>query len=307
MRTARFRRTSSITRTIGGCGERMGTQPRDPVPLKYFSAWFCPYAHRATLALSHHAPIVQYEWEEALGWEKRASRVGEAGSDASAPRDAEFYYHWKAPKLLEYNASGLVPTLVDEATGRAVTESLVCLEFVDELAASAGAADETRLIPNDPFEAARCRVWADKVNKYCCSPYYGVLVKADEEGRRESFATLLKGLREFAAAKKGDFFSGAAPSIVDYALLPWAWRYYVLAHYKGKEFAIPHTEDLAPFHAWLAAMEALPQVASTLPGKERYLEHVAKYAEASARSKVANAVRRGAEAHEIDDEKDESV
>ena len=44
----------------------------------------------------------------------------------------------------------------------------------------------------------------------------------------------------------------------------------------------------------------------TLPGKERYLEHIAKYANASARSKVANAVRRGAQAHELDDELDES-
>ncbi len=29
-----------------------------------------------------------------------------------------------------------------------------------------------RLVPEDAFEAARCRIWADKVNKECCSPYY---------------------------------------------------------------------------------------------------------------------------------------
>jgi ABC-type glycerol-3-phosphate transport system permease component len=45
-------------------------------------------------------------------------------------------------------------------------------------------------------------------------------------------------------------------------------------------------------------------VKRTLPDKERYLQHIAKYADSSARSKVANAVRRGAAAHEIDDEKD---
>ena len=34
--------------------------------LRYLSAWFCPYAHRATIALEHHAGRVSYEWVEAL-------------------------------------------------------------------------------------------------------------------------------------------------------------------------------------------------------------------------------------------------
>lgn len=44
-----------------------------------------------------------------------------------------------------------------------------------------------------------------------------------------------------------------------------------------------------------------PAVAKTLPDKDRYLEHVKKYAEATARSKVANAVRCGKAAHDMDD------
>ena len=40
--------------------------------LEYYSAWFCPFAHRATLALEHHAPSgVDYNWIEALGWSKK--------------------------------------------------------------------------------------------------------------------------------------------------------------------------------------------------------------------------------------------
>lgn len=31
---------------------------------RYLSAWFCPFAHRATLALEHHAHRVDYEWVE---------------------------------------------------------------------------------------------------------------------------------------------------------------------------------------------------------------------------------------------------
>jgi glutathione S-transferase len=49
----------------------------------------------------------------------------------------------------------------------------------------------------------------------------------------------------------------------------------------------------------------LESVQRTLPDKDRYLEHIKKYADGSARSKVANAVRRGVAAHEFDDDKDE--
>lgn len=31
---------------------------------RYLSAWFCPFAHRTTLALEHHADRVDYEWVE---------------------------------------------------------------------------------------------------------------------------------------------------------------------------------------------------------------------------------------------------
>ena len=40
---------------------------RETLPkFRYLSAWFCPYAHRATLALEHHHGRVDYEWVEAL-------------------------------------------------------------------------------------------------------------------------------------------------------------------------------------------------------------------------------------------------
>ena len=52
------------------------------------------------------------------------------------------------------------------------------------------------------------------------------------------------------------------------------------------------------------AMVALDAVARTLPDKDRYLSHVAKYAHGKARSKVGNAVRRGAAAHDYDDDVD---
>lgn len=81
--------------------------------LRYLSAWFCPYAHRATLALEHHAGRVDYEWVEALGWEQREDKDDVTGTGK------EWWYHWKSPELERTNPSALVPTLIpiDVETG----------------------------------------------------------------------------------------------------------------------------------------------------------------------------------------------
>jgi glutathione S-transferase len=94
-------------------------------------------------------------------------------------------------------------------------------------------------------------------------------------------------------------------SNVDITLIPWAYRFYVFEFYRGPDYVIPHTPELEPYHAWYNHVMNVPTVKRTLPDKDRYLDHILKYADGSARSKVANAVRRGVAAHELDDEKDD--
>ncbi len=53
-------------------------------------------------------------------------------------------------------------------------------------------------MPEDPVEAALCRVWADKVNRECCSPYYAVLVRKDPKEQKHAFDALISGLRSFS-------------------------------------------------------------------------------------------------------------
>ncbi len=182
-------------------------------------------------------------------------------------------------------------------------ESLVVVDFIDQIS---GATGMDRLVPEDPYEAARCRRWCDKVNRDCCSPYYGVLVPRDEAQRQVHFEELLQGIRDFAnevSKTPGPLFlANMQLSNVDIALFPWAFRYYVLEHYRN--YVIPDTPDYQAFHEWYQAMLTLPSVQRTLPDREKYLEHIANYANGTARSKVANAVRRGAAAHELDDRKD---
>ena len=133
----------------------------DP-PLRFFSAWFCPYAQRAWIALEHTG--VPFERIEAL----------KLNEDRNS--------YWKDDRLLAVNPKGLVPTLTlppraaaaaaaggesgggegksggdgeGEEEGGAVgvsgvcgvsgasskipmvTDSLVCVEFIEDMAAEA--------------------------------------------------------------------------------------------------------------------------------------------------------------------------
>jgi len=100
------------------------------------------------------------EWVEALGWHQQVDKNGVTGTGK------EWYYHWKAEELTRVNPSALVPTLIpyDAVTGqpdesKAVYESLVTIDYID---AVSGATGTNRLNPiDDPYQAARCRIWTD--------------------------------------------------------------------------------------------------------------------------------------------------
>ncbi len=213
----------------------------------------------------------------------------------------QWVYHTKLDELKRTSPGGLVPTLipVDPKTGiadetKSVYESIVTIEYIDNVS---GARGKDRLVSEDPFLAARARVWADKVNRECCSTYYGVLVRKDEEERRDHFKNLIRGLENFSAQLESTsgptFLPDGQLSNVDLTLLPWAYRYYVLEHYRGPDFVVPQTPSLAKYHKWFDHVMNLDSVKRTLPDKDKYLNHIGKYADGSARSKVANAVRRG--------------
>jgi glutathione S-transferase len=137
----------------------------------------------------------------------------------------------------------------------------------------------------------------------------GVLVRKDDQERKDHFQSLIGGLarlsKELLKTPGPLFLADSRLSSVDLALFPWAFRFYVLEHYRGPEFKIPETPELEPYHAWYRHMVSLACVQRTLFDQDKYLDHIRKYADGSARSKVAEAVRRGAAAHDLDDEKDE--
>ena len=75
------------------------------------------------------------------------------------------------------------------------------------------------------------------------------------------------------------------------------------AEEKAAEKAAEEEEEAecwATFHRWRAHVMALPAVRATLADEEALLETYQRYANGTAASKVAEAVRRGKSAHEHD-------
>jgi glutathione S-transferase len=319
--------TDTSTSTSTSTGSIIDNTPSSPRKKKfrYLSAWFCPFAHRATIALEHHKDSIEYEWIEALGWHHKPVKEQHESNNHNkltttdpisdnSENDGEWYYHWKSDELKQYNPSALVPTLIpiqdDGITmdgTKAVWESLVVVDYIDAVSGTQGI---QQLNAIDPYERARSRIWCDKINKECCSPYYDILVRQDPIEQKQYYNKLIDGLIQFSNELKKTsgplFLPNYQLSIVDIALIPWAYRYYVLSHYRGMEYAIPNLEELHPYHDWYQyVMHDIPAVRVTLPDREKYLQHIKKYADGTARSKVANAVRRGVSAHDFDDHQDD--
>lgn len=105
---------------------------------------------------------------------------------------------------------------------QSIYESLVTIDYIDAIANPQS--EHLKLNPSDPYLAAKCRIWADKVNRECCSPYYGVLVRTEEKERRDHFEKLVVGLKAFSKEIEqsgGNLFLGDRLSNVDVALMPW--------------------------------------------------------------------------------------
>ena len=206
----------------------------------------------------------------------------------------------------------MVPTIKDEK-GNVITESIVCIQYIDEIV---NGGDEP-ILASTPHERANERVMADFVAKTVCSKYYSVLVRQDEEEQMEAFREIEKAIEKFATHlvddidndnddRKGPFFNGRlTPGLVDLTL----FRTEIAGFRNAQRSKVQNRPEKIPgfmkYTRWLRAMCTRDDVLRTLPNWEEYLQHITRYADGSARSKVANAVRDGRGAHEYDDEKDD--
>ncbi|KAJ3700558.1 hypothetical protein LUZ61_004263 [Rhynchospora tenuis] len=177
----------------------------------------------------------------------------------------------KSEELLRINpVHKQVPVLVVD--GRPIAESLVILEYVDEMWKS------PPIMPEDPYERAMVRFWADFIYKKVAPCSYTILFtvgealeKAIEEFTR-NLATLEEGIgKDFANAGK-PFIHGAKPGLLDIIMGSSSGGIRLLADLTGKELI---DKDKVPLvYSSVHSFESLPIAKETQVPYEQLLSRV---------------------------------
>lgn len=243
-----------------------------PNKLRLLNAWFCPYAQRAWIACEAKFGSGNYELVNAM----------EIAEDQIS--------YIKDKELTDATPRGLVPVLIHHANNNnkkeIVYESLVCVEYIDEQF------EGPKLLPGSPGDRARSRIWADFCNKQIVASFYQLLVKKLPDEREKAAKHMLDSIAEFSAQIEGPFFLGETPSFVDISLAPWmVGRRSVLKRFRN--FTIPDTPAYAKFNRWQQAVSEWDSFKATVVDEEKLIKSYQRYADATAKSKVADAVRNG--------------
>lgn len=129
-------------------------------------------------------------------------------------------YH-KPKELLALNPRGLVPTL--EYDNKPLYESTIICEFLEE----AYPENTPHLLPSDPYERARTRIWSDYCTSRIIPAYFRFLQHqplSDKTGLDEKRKEFLGHLMEFTSEmhEAGPYFLGPEPSLIDFIVAPFA-------------------------------------------------------------------------------------
>ncbi|KAI0938817.1 hypothetical protein AcV5_000418 [Taiwanofungus camphoratus] len=246
----------------------------DPKDITLFGSCFCPFVQRVWTAFEYLG--IEYKYYEVDPYKKPAD-------------------------LLEVSLKGLVPALRLNAHDppRAVNESTVILDFLEDLAAES---TKRSLLPpiSDPYARALVRLQADHVNRSLVPAFYRYIQAQDEDTQiltGKEYVQAIEGLvKLFQRAEKeaptlaGLWQEGGKLSLADVMAAPWLFRSTnVLHHYRG--FTLPEGPQ---FHAYLARLFSHPAFERTCSTENLYLDSYERYAHNRPNtSQVANAINAG--------------
>ncbi|KAH6670698.1 glutathione transferase omega-1 [Halenospora varia] len=248
-----------------GAAEAMVKAHEKEESLKLYSGWFCPFVQRVLLVLLEKKIPFQY---------------------------IEVNPYHKPQSLLDLNPRGLVPTL--QYYNKPLYESTVICEFLEEAYPNHGLS----LLPSDPYQKARVRIWIDFVTSRIIPAFHRFLqFQGEDEGLKKVREEFLGKIKEFTEEmdRTGPYFLGEELSLIDLVIAPWAVRLWVFDHFKGG-LKLPEDEDeewVKRWNVWLNVIEKRESVVSSTSEKEHYLPIYQRYADDVAQSELAKATREG--------------
>lgn len=263
-----------------GAAANFAAQHSEEHPLKLYGGWFCPFVQRSWITI--HEKRIPHQYVEINPYKKE-------------------------PHFLALNPRGLVPTLAVpfDAQGKeqkALFESNIVCEYLDE-----AFFDESkhgpRLLPTEPYEKARCRIWIDHISTRIIPAWYKLMQHTPDkafslEGAREELKGHIKSFVE-EMDSEGPWFLGSTLSLVDICFAPWAKRLFLIDYYKEGGHGIPTTgegEDGDVWNRWNKWYKAIlkrDSVNETWSADERYIIAYKRYAEDTTNSEVGQATRSG--------------
>ncbi|MCP4430242.1 MAG: glutathione S-transferase family protein [Gammaproteobacteria bacterium] len=221
--------------------------------MKLYSAWYCPFAQRAWIALEYKG--IDFEYVEVdpydqTDWWLKTSR-GTA----------------LVPVLAQVNDNGGESTIV---------ESNRILEYLEDMYP-----EQNPIFADQPDQRAEQKYWMDQVSNKI-TPYFYRYLKDPQE---KSLNKLLDGLTRFIEAmdQRGPYFSGEKVSAVDICLIPFAYRIVQLLRFY-RDFELPvEGESWQRFHRWYQAMLETPAFKNTSTDNDDYerrlIEHYQPYSQ----------------------------
>lgn len=207
--------------------------------MKLYSAWYCPFAQRAWMALVHKG--IDFEYVEVDPYDETEWWLDVSRGTAMVPV--------------------LIPPKSDGESEQSIVESSRVVEYLDDYQPTS-----QPLFSSNPAERAEQKYWMDHIGNTITPYFYRFLAAFDEgEFRDESRQKLIAGLRAITASMsdKGPLFSGNQVSTVDVSLISFAYRIDVLLrHYR--DFALPDDDEVwQRYRRWYQHMLNVPAFKAT--------------------------------------------
>jgi len=228
---------------------------QEPQELVFYSGWFCPFNQRSWVALEEKG--IPYQYKEVNPYKKEKH-------------------------FLDINPKGLVPAI--EFKSKALYESLIIGEFLED-----NYPNTPHLLPSDPYDRARARLWIDHISKSFIPAFFRLLQSQEKEKQNEAKEELYQAAKNISKEVKGPFFLGEKFSLVDIAIAGWVVRDYIVEEHRGYSREKAGQEWVK----WANEIEKRDSVIRTLSDREHYTEIYGRYLRDEAQSEAAKATRGG--------------